>query len=187
MKKIVLTVVALLAFGFANAQKVKFGAKAGLNLSNVTGDDTSDNKMKIGFQVGAFANIGVSEKFAVQPELVYSAQGNKFDGEGNVSLELNYINLPIMAQYKVTDKFSLEAGPQIGFLMSAKVKGDGGSADVKEFLNSTDFGIGVGAGYDITENINLGLRYTIGVSNLNKEGDAKNSNSNLAFALGYRF
>jgi opacity protein-like surface antigen len=185
MKKIILSMVAIFAFGFANAQETKFGAKAGLNMSNVTGDNSGENKMKIGFQVGAFANIGVSEKFAVQPELLFSTQGTKYTGG---STELNYLNIPIMAQYKVADKFSLEAGPQIGFLMSAKAKADGGgSADIKEFLNSTDFGIGVGAGYDVAENINLGLRYTIGVSNLNKEGDAKNANSNLAFAIGYRF
>ncbi|HLP65361.1 porin family protein [Flavobacterium sp.] len=187
MKKILLTAVAVFGFAFANAQETKFGAKAGLNLSNVTGDNTDDNKMKVGFQVGAFANIGISEQFAVQPEVLFSTQGNKIDGPGDGSVELNYINIPIMAQYKVADKFTLEAGPQIGFLMSAKLKFDGGSIDVKDQINSTDFGIGVGAGYDVAENINLGLRYTIGVSNLNKEGDDKNANSNLAFAIGYRF
>ncbi len=185
MKKVVLTAAAIFAFGFANAQETKFGAKVGLNLSNFTGDVT-DNSMKIGFQVGGFANIGVSDKFAVQPELVYSTAGAKFsDG----SLDLSYLNIPVMAQYKVADKFSLEAGPQIGFLMSAKAKADGiGSADAKELFNSTDFGLNLGAGYDVAENMNIGVRYSIGLSNIAKDsGDEKLGNSNIALAFGYKF
>jgi long-subunit fatty acid transport protein len=186
MKKIILSMVAIFAFGFANAQETKFGAKVGLNLSNFTGDVT-DNSMKVGFQVGAFANIGVSEKFAVQPELVYSTAGAKFTGGSN---DLSYLNIPVMAQYKVADKFSLEAGPQIGFLMSAKAKADsgGGSVDIKDSLNSTDFGFNVGAGYDVAENMNIGVRYTIGLSNILKDsGNTKVGNSNIALAFGYRF
>ena len=93
-----------------------------------------------------------------------------------------------MAKYFVAEGFSLEAGPQIGFLMSAKAKADSESIDVKDAFESTDFGINVGAGYDVTENINLGLRYTIGVSNILKDsGDFKAGNSNIAFAVGYKF
>ena len=93
-----------------------------------------------------------------------------------------------MAKYYVAEGFSLEAGPQIGFLMSAKLKGDGEDLDIKDESNSTDFGFNFGAGYDVTENINLGLRYSLGLSNINKEdgaGDAKNSN--IAFAVAYKF
>jgi opacity protein-like surface antigen len=185
MKKIILSMVAIFAFGFANAQETKFGAKVALNMSNFTGDVT-DNSMKVGFQVGAFANLGVSEKFAVQPELVYSTAGAKFTGG---SYDLNYLNIPVMAQYKVADKFSLEAGPQIGFLMSAKAKIDGfGSVDAKDAFNSTDFGLNLGAGYDVAENMNIGVRYTIGLSNIAKDsGDSKLGNSNIALAFGYKF
>lgn len=188
MKKILLTAVAVFGFAFANAQETKFGAKAGLNISNFTGD-VEDNSSKIGFQVGAFAEIKVSEKFAVQPEVVFSALGAKFDfGGTDVNYNMNYLTIPVMAKYFVAEGFSLEAGPQVGFLMSAKAKADGESLDVKDGFESTDFGINVGAGYDVTENINLGLRYTIGVSNiLADSGDVKAGNSNIAFAVGYKF
>lgn len=188
MKKILLTAVAVFGFAFANAQEAKFGAKAGLNLSNFTGD-AEGTSTKVGFQVGAFAEFKVSEKFAVQPELVFTSLGAKSD-EGGVdsTANLNYIAIPVMAKYYVADAFSLEAGPQIGFLMSAKAKADGESVDIKDGYNSTDFGINVGAGYDVTENINLGLRYTVGVSNIWADsGDFKAGNSNIAFAIGYKF
>ena len=77
MKKILLTAAAVFALSYANAQDVKFGAKAGLNLSNFTGD-VENTSTKVGFQVGGFAEIKISEKFAVQPELLYSLQGTKF-------------------------------------------------------------------------------------------------------------
>ena len=95
-----------------------------------------------------------------------------------------------MAKFFVAKGFSLEAGPQIGFLMSAKVKADGESADIKELYESIDFGLNFGAGYDVSENINIGLRYSLGLSNILKveEGDdSKLNNSNIAIAVGYKF
>jgi len=190
MKKIIFAAVAVFGFAFANAQETKFGAKAGLNLSNFTGD-AENSSTKVGFQVGAFVEIKVSEKFSVQPEVMFSALGATEEFFGiTVNTNLNYIVVPVMAKYYVAGAFSLEAGPQIGFLMSAKSEADGGeSVDIKDIVNSTDFGINVGAGYDVTENINLGLRYTIGVSNIVKDAPDNFSvgNSNIAFAIGYKF
>ena len=184
MKKIILTAAAVFAFSFANAQDVKFGAKAGLNMSN-WGGDAGDASMKIGFQVGGFAEIKVSDKFAIQPELVYSALGTKTE---DGSINTNYLNIPVMAKYFVAKGFSLEAGPQLGFLMSAKAKANGESADIKDTFESIDFGLNFGAGYDVTENINLGVRYSAGLSNIMKDsGDIKVNNSNIAIAIGYKF
>ncbi|NHN25216.1 PorT family protein [Flavobacterium jejuense] len=189
MKKLLFAAVAVFAFGVSNAQEVKFGAKAGLNLSNFSGD-AEGTSTKVGFQVGALAEIMISDKFAIQPELVYSSLGAKSSDEGfDYTSHLNYLNIPVMAKYFVAEGFSLEAGPQIGFLLSAKDKGDGEDVDTKEYYNSTDFGMNVGAGYDVTENINLGLRYTFGLSNIAKDAPSgyKVGNSNIAFAVAYKF
>ncbi|MCO6162619.1 porin family protein [Flavobacterium sp. NRK F7] len=185
MKKVVFAAVAVVLFGISYAQEVKFGAKGGLNLSTLSGDD--DTAMKVGFQVGGFAEISVTEKFAIQPELLYSTQGTKYDGTGDPSLHLDYLNIPVMAKFFVTEGLSLEAGPQVGFLLSAKLKTDAGDADFKEYVNSTDFGLNFGVGYDVTDNISLGVRYGFGVSDVNKEGNNSIKNSNFSFALGYKF
>ena len=88
MKKLVLSAVAVFAFTFANAQEVKFGAKAGANLSNVktslpatAGESVAnpDTKSVIGFHVGGFAEIKLSDKFAFQPELLLSTEGSKLE------------------------------------------------------------------------------------------------------------
>jgi hypothetical protein len=100
-----------------------------------------------------------------------------------------------MAKYYATEKFSLEAGPQIGFLTSAKVNGTSGGTtvdvDAKRFFNSTDFGINFGAGYDFTKKISAGIRYNLGLSNIGSnefvsDGD-KITNSVFSISVGYKF
>ncbi len=186
MKKIILTAAAVFALSFANAQDTKFGAKAGLNFSSISNAEGA--KSQVGFHLGGYATIMVSDKFAVQPELLYSTQGAKFDGD--LSENLAYINIPIMAKFNVAEKFNLEAGPQIGFLMSANLKSSAGSLDTKDGYKSMDFGLNFGAGYDVAENINVGLRYCLGLSQLEKElvtGQTASKNTNIQLSLGYSF
>jgi hypothetical protein len=196
MKKIILSAIAIFAFGVVSAQDVRFGVKAGLNIATLTGDVVDDIKSKIGFNVGGFSEIKISEKFAVQPELLYSTQGAKFDGG---SESLNYINIPVMAKFFVAESFSIEAGPQIGFLTSAKAKFDDEdvSVDIKDELKSIDFGLNFGAGYDFTPNLSAGLRYNLGLSNIadnesnDEEGfeteDFELKNSVFSLSLSYKF
>ncbi|MEN2414852.1 porin family protein [Flavobacterium mesophilum] len=185
MKKIILSAVAVMAFGFANAQDVKFGVKGGLNFANLGGDADGDGVTS--FHVGALAEIKLTDKFAVQPELLYSGQGSDF-GEGGFdsTLKLSYLNLPIMAKYYVIDKLSLEAGPQIGFLLSAKNEDE----DVKDSFKSVDFGLNFGAGYDFTEHFFAGVRYNVGLSNIADvpdEADFKTTNGVFSVSVGYKF
>jgi opacity protein-like surface antigen len=193
MKKIILSAIALMAFAFTNAQETRFGIKGGLNLSTIVGGDVDNTKTLVGFHVGGFAEIHVVEKFFIQPELLYSAQGAKFDGpfgtDGDVKLD--YLNIPVLGKYYIIDKkFSVEAGPQLGILLSAKGNGE----DIKDFTRSTDFGFNLGAGYNLTDNFSVGLRYTIGLSPIS-DNDIDNSddyydsakNSNFQISLGYKF
>ncbi len=188
MKKLSLLAVALFTFTFANAQETKFGLKAGLNISN-WGGDAEGTSSKTDVQAGAFVEIKTSDKMAIQPELVYSSLGTKVDFDGTtVTISTNYLVIPVMLKYFAAEKFTLEAGPQIGFLLSAKAKANGNSGDIKSEFNSTDFGINLGAGYDISEKVNLSLRYTAGLSNILKDsGSDKVNNTNIAFALGFKF
>ena len=126
MKKIVLAAIAVMGFGFANAQDIKFGIKGGINLSTFTGD-IEDASSKVGFQAGGFAELKLSDKFSIQPEVLYSLQGAKFKETGDSysykeNINASYLNVPVLAKYYVIDKLSVEAGPQIGFLLSAKSK-----------------------------------------------------------------
>ena len=183
MKKLFL-VGALALFGAMNAQ-VKYGAKAGLNIATLNGD-VEGVKSLVGFHVGGFAQVPLAAKFTFQPEVVYSAQGAKEDG-GDGKNNLGYINVPLMFKYAIAEKFNVEAGPQIGFLISAKEKYNGNSYDIKDQLNSVDFSIGLGASYDFTQNLSADVRYNAGVSNIAKESDSKIRNGVFQIGLGYKF
>lgn len=207
MKKNILSLLLVLAFGFSYAQKAEFGIKGGLNISNFSGDTGGiDFKSSVGFNVGAFAAIKLSEKITLQPELLYSLQGAKAVNveaqnggllyTGDIKFNLSYINIPLMVKYYVADKFNLEVGPQIGFLTSAKTstKLDGFSQtvnqDIKDSFESLDFGLNFGVGYDFTKNIFAGIRYNLGLANIAKTQPGDNSkihNSVFSLSLGYKF
>lgn len=209
MKKIVLTIAGVFAMSVLSAQEIKYGAKAGLNLSTFTGDD-EDVKSLVGFHIGGFAEFKISDKFSVQPELLYSAQGGEreysYSDEmgfvtGKETIKLGYLNLPVMAKYYVAPGFSVEAGPQVGFLLSAKNDydyrssffgenlSDSGEIDIKDNLKSIDFGFNFGAGYEFTENIFVQARYNLGLSSINEdsESDIDVKNAVLQVSFGYKF
>ncbi len=192
MKKLFL-LAAVVVFGFSNvnAQEVNFGAKAGLNLASIAGDDTDDLDGRTAFHVGVVAEIAISDQFSVQPELVYSAQGATTSEEGiDVDINADYINLPIMAKYYVAEGFSIEVGPQVGFLMSAKAKAEGEEEDLKDFIKGIDFGANLGIGYKLESGLNFGARYNLGLSNVNDDEDSDEfeiKNSVIQVSVGYFF
>ncbi|WPR70047.1 porin family protein [Flavobacterium sp. NG2] len=198
MKKSILTVAAIIAFGFANAQETKFGVKAGLNIANqkfeADGFSVSPNSI-IGVQVGGFAEINVAGKFAIQPEVLFSTEGSKlkFDGD-EIQFNLSYINIPVMAKFYAAEKFSIHAGPQLGFLVSAKGKyKEAGMGEVKEDIKdaykSVNFGLNFGAGYEFTDNLLVDIRYNVGLSDVAETNDegVKTTGSVFSIALGYKF
>lgn len=185
MKKLMLLAAAA-AFGLSsvNAQEVKFGAKAGLNLSTIGGDfgvsdfdEDTNTKSKVGFHVGGLAEIVLSDKFSIQPELLFSQQGAKieysFSGfpEDNYDVEttLSYINLPIMAKFYPIENLSIEAGPQFGFLISDKdVDSDDGtiSGEGAPEYKSFDYGLNIGAGYKLDNGVMFQIRYNVGLAKI---------------------
>jgi hypothetical protein len=196
MRKIVLAVIAVLSLTYTQAQEVQFGAKAGVNFANLTGDDADGADARTSFHVGAVAEIKINEKFSVQPELLYSSQGastkDKFEGiTFESTLKLDYINVPIMAKYYVADSFSLEVGPQIGFLVAAEAEysmgGESETEDIKDQLKTVDFGLNFGLGYKLDNGINFGARYNFGLSNIGEDSDSDLKNSVFQISVGYLF
>jgi opacity protein-like surface antigen len=192
MKKNFLIAFAVMTFGLANAQQTRFGIKGGLNLTSFAGGNYYDAKSLVGFQVGGFAEIKVIERLSIQPEVLFSTQGAKFDGGslGDFDDKLNYINIPVLAKFYITKQFTVEGGPQLGFLVSAKSDGH----DSKDNFKSVDTGFNFGAGYNFTDNVSVNLRYTVGLSNIadydvndTEEYFDSPKNSVLALTLGYKF
>lgn len=188
MKKcIVFVVIVICGYTITNAQDVRFGAKLGLNLSTLPPELTES---RTSFHLGGVAEISISDVFSAQPELLYSGQGSKDqdDSDDNEVFRLDYLTLPVLGKYYVTDAFSIEAGPQLGFLLSAEVEDNGETADIKENTKSTDFGFAFGAGYKLENGLNFSLRYSFG-SNVNDIDEDPEEFKNRVFqiSVGYFF
>lgn len=214
MKKMFFAAIAVVGFsavGMAQ-QQVKFGPKAGVNFANLSGDDSAE--ILTGFHVGAVAEIKFNDKFSIQPEVVYSTQGagrsgsttimgvtSSFDGKQ----KLDYINIPIMAKYYIVDGFSVEAGPQVGFLMKAQSDLDVTAAgittnlkndDNKDIFKGVDFGINFGLAYDLPMGAFINARYNLGLSKIVENKDKfspsdyiglDSKNAVIQVGVGYKF
>lgn len=203
MKKLVLgAALAVSSLTFAQT----FGLKGGMNVSSLsTEEGLSDQGSKIGFNAGVFMNAPLGASFSIQPELIYTQYGDKFDFTNPINDEvyssarhLDYIALPVMFQYNATPNFYLEAGPEFGLLVSAKNKFKNESdSDVidesgnyKDNLNNFNFGLGLGAGYYFTPQFGLTARYVAGFTDIYKDGqNAGDSVRNNVFQVGlaYKF
>ena len=184
MKKILVIAAVVISAGTMSAQEyVEFGAKAGLNFASLNGEDTEHLDGVTSFNLGLVAEFPLTDKFSVQPEVLYSGLGAS-SSEGNATLKLDYISIPVMLKYYVLDGFSLEAGPQVSFNVVAEDEYDGESSEIED-INSTDFGAGVGVGYELPMGVFFQARYGFGFSEIWDDSGLKNNVFQLS--AGYKF
>lgn len=191
MKKIAIALVCMImGLGAANAQgNFTFGPKVGFDLTNFWGKDVKHG-MQANYQAGMFFEYRFNNGFAIAPEVVFASQGGKGKVEGvKYTYTTNYINVPVMLKYYVIPQLSIDFGPQIGFNVYSKQTTQVGEVKVKEdykdVTNTVDFGLGLGATYNLSTNAFVQARYTMGMTKVFKAGSAKNGNIQIAF--GYRF
>jgi opacity protein-like surface antigen len=170
MKKIIVLIVLTLAFSTnVQAQLLKFGIKGGLNYANLTGSNIQTDALT-SYHIGLLAEIKVSDKFALQPELLYSTQGATYKTiVGDIDNKLGYLSIPIMAKIYLNNTISLELGPQASFLLSEKDEFD------IENQSTFDFAVAAGLGVKITKSIFIQGRYGLGLTEVSKNAQTKNS------------
>lgn len=161
---------------------LELGGKAGINLASAYSDHYNNLNTKYGIYFGGFAVYQINDKISFMPELYFSSQGYKrtktFEGIAEVhkyTEKLNYLNIPLLLRYTAMDKLHVYAGPQFGFLLSAKYRSivlyegetkQDDTWDIKEKRSSTGFDFVIGASYDITDNISADLRYVYGLKDI---------------------
>ena len=195
MKKIMMIAAMMVAVLSANAQnevgQVTLQPKVGINIANMTGDTWVDKKAKVGLVAGVEAEYGITENFGLDFGLLYSMEGCKLKTSGmdkSLSVNLDYINIPILAQFYAAKGFAIKAGIQPAFNVRHKASYDGESANLKDAgieTKSFNFSIPVGLSYEYQSFV-LDARYNIGVTKLFKDAD-QGRNSTFSITLGYKF
>jgi len=203
MKRIlVIAIIMIASINMIKAQGVCFGIKAGVNLENISGLAAGDNavgsitnestSITLGFHAGVFANISLSDHWALVPEVLWTTagaqrtftqtiNGNTYTAVGPFSL--SYLQIPVFLNYKLGSGFYIEGGPYIAFLVGANSSvptfNDQGQATTivsssDTYNNKMDFGVGLGLGYRMCNGLGINLRYNQGLNTVylaNRQGN----------------
>jgi hypothetical protein len=204
MKKFFTLLFILIAFvSFSHAQ-MQIGPKAGLNISNLSGNDVNNTDSRTGFAGGLFFMYQFSNMFAVQPEAYYTMKGatQKETIEGysiTYTYSLDYIEIPVLLKFIIPIQGSavhpaIFAGPAVGFNTTHKVKaeyeGQSAEADIPD-VKSTDFSLvfGGGVGFPVgTNELGFDVRYILGLSTIDDsaaKSDVKNGVINVNAYFGF--
>lgn len=199
MKKYLLLAVVLFSFTQLFSQDTRFGVRGGLNLSNFFADEPDDTNLRTGFNVGITTKTALIEDMIfLQAELGYSGKGSKVEGDlGELSLDLGYIDLPLLASISFANTLNLEGGVYAAYLVSTGISGTTNSGtSFSEDISSDnfkkfDYGLVGGASIDFLP-ITVGVRYHYGLQNImdndvaNYLGDdVRNSVFQLYVALSF--
>lgn len=210
-----LSIISLLVFFlfsisglYAQQEYFEYGFKGGINLSNVSGDNTSSYETRTSMNIGAYGLYKILPKLGIQAELLYSEQGfsNEFNRETNNTeevdqvLRMQYINLPVLASYNIIENLWVEGGLQVGYLAKAEIEEEtvtisqsGGVDSSTETIEETDnyeridLGLAGGLRYKLSQNFMIQARYTQSLNDINKELQGDQYNSIFSFSVGYVF
>lgn len=183
-------VVSALILSIANvqAQEMRGGIKGGLNLSTLYIDDVKDENVRVGFSAGIFSQLPITENFAIQPELNFSTKGSKatYDNvifQGESKFNLSYLDLPVLATFKLGDDADIHVGPYFGYLVGVSTSSDGTFGETYTELDRDDYqkwDYGLAAGIALNFHpMSIGVRYNYG---LNKIADSDNAQDQIGDA-----
>lgn len=177
MMMVAMAFATLTASAQAEAGTLTLKPLVGINVANIT-DGNGD--AKVGLAAGAELGYQLNESFAVTAGAIYSMQGAKSD---ELKMNLDYINIPILANYYITKGLAVKAGIQPAFKVKSEAKADVVSVDLEGF-KSFDFSIPVGLSYEVSDFV-IDARYNWGISKVLEGFDSKNTV--FQFTVGYKF
>ena len=207
MKRLLVFFVVVMTVFTASAQ-FSLGVKGGLNIVNVNFtpvvNGSSESGYRSAYHGGIYEQYNVTDKFSVRAELLYSNKGVRFEASSNpplskTNINLHYLSLPLLAQYRIWNQLSVAMGPEISYLLSATSRSADGRSDVGFIYDrKIDVGIAGGLGYQISEKVDIGARYIYGLLNVvgdltltDEQGtpidvNPTSQNRTFQFSVGYR-
>jgi len=193
--------------------KTTFGVRAGINFQNINGKDVDGNKLNYslipGFNAGVNVEIPMAKDFYLQPGLLITTGGAKYDD--TKTAHLVYLQVPVNFVYKPAlgmGHLIAGFGPYIDFGLGGKIKysGSGTDHDVR-FKNAVTVSdddsyayykrVGAGAnvlfGYEFANKLSFQLNAQLGLTNIyptyddNSASKSTAKNTGFGISAGYRF
>ena len=198
MKKFFMIAVMAVVCMTASAQKMRHGAgqitvqpMIGLSSGYLRGEEETatgtvkyeNNESRNGLALGVEGEYYTTTPWlSVSAGLMYQQQGWKIKGFD--ADKVDFINIPVLANFYVAKGFALKIGLQPGFVINAK--GDDG--DFKNQCNTFNLALPVGLSYEFKNGITLDLRGAAAITKLNKNGNnVKWYNDGGMLTIGYKF
>ena len=216
-KKVILLATLFSMFAVCSyAQKSSAIIRGGVNFANVSNKDNGgydDSKMLTSWQAGVIGDFNLTEFLAIQPGLLYSSKGIKFEGNGEtLTFNPQYLELPVNLVFKTptgATKFFAGAGPYVAMGVGGKFKGEGtvdferkidfsdddpltgeeedaGAFKVRRF----DYGLNGLVGMEVS-NLVFTANYGLGLAKIqsgsNSSADDANKHRVLSLTLGFKF
>ncbi|MBL0145128.1 MAG: PorT family protein [Chitinophagaceae bacterium] len=194
------TIFCSILFLFSNAQKINFeyGLHGGINIGSANGNAISKDykSVLIGPSFGGHVKLNVTNEFGIKVLAQYDQYGWMYRSltfvsangtdlvKGNVLHKLNYLNLPVLAEYSYGSKikFNINAGIFLGIPLSNKIvikyqaplpaNQPSTTESSSDYYKKMNFGISVGTGLQVpvTKKLKLdfGVSDNYGLSNIYK-------------------
>jgi len=181
------------------AQQFQGGIAAGMVASQVAGD-TYSGYHKLGAYVGMWVQLDLNERSSFQTELSYIQKGSRHNPDDNTQdytsylMRLGYIEMPVLYQYHLKNKITLEVGPAFSFLVHSYEEFNYDEIDYGEF-NLFNLSFIAGIGYPITEKIGAYFRVNSSITSIRTNGnigsvdrffDSGQYNDALVLLLSYK-
>jgi hypothetical protein len=173
MKRVFFALIIVISVSSAaSAQAFTFGIKAGANINKLTGEAFSD-QFSFGYHAGVFGTIGMGKHWALQPEVLFS-QVN-IDTASNVSaiynfdpnklsqIQMSYLSIPLLLEYKLSKSIAIQAGPQYSILLN---QNESLVQNGKDAFKMGDFAVLGGIEVKVSS-LRIYGRYAVGLSNIN--------------------
>ena len=176
--KYFLLLVSLLIFmsGVTIAQELQFGGLTGISASKAFSKnsspeiyETDDINPRVSFNVNAFVAYKTSERWGVSVEPGFIQKGFSLPVEtgttqGDAKIRLNYIQLPVLAEFYATQKLYFSVGPEFAYLLNARYKMQEKTDITDIYDNRFEVSGLAGVNYNIYQNFDIGLRYSRGLT-----------------------
>jgi hypothetical protein len=177
----------------AGAQGLQFGVKAGVSLSTMDfgGEDVALER-RTGLLAGGFVTMPIARRLGLQAEAVYVTKGVALEGPFASEVDLDYLELPVLARARLAGPLFAVAGPAFAYRLRARGRttflGETDEADLSDEFEPWDVGLAAGLGLTIRRRFEVEVRYTYGLRNIDiRRGDDGPSVTNRAVALSGAF
>ncbi|MFZ4928787.1 porin family protein [Chryseobacterium sp. Mn2064] len=220
MKKLLSIIFISLIPMSLHAQKNTIGIRAGVGRSTLKTDYADSDfdfssKGMITAHVAVFLEHKLNENFALQTEFGFARAGgrnswsyqpNEFrDYDITNAISLGKFNIPLMAKYYFNERFNINAGANMAFVIAAESKyrtnGKDGfelysnllreAEDIKKNVKTFEINPFLGLEFHLSKKIFIDGRYIFGVSNIakNTNGEGYNTlkSSLLQIGMGFKF